>query len=175
MATEVSLRGEEDLGVLNSLLHRLARAAYRLDRRDEARAAAERCLAAYHRLVGRPFAQSVRPGVYQNAHTILGLLALDAGDHEGARRSLMASVDLPDAETNDVEYVALDLARRLLAAGDRELVASCVAKLLKRCSRCDAPAVEAFLRGVIREDRKPPLTATVEPGLARRDCSRAKA
>jgi hypothetical protein len=148
LRTEVDLGGD-DPGILNYRLIALAQLAYAVGEQTEARASALRCLAAYQRSVGRPPPERVRAGVHQNAHSLLGLLALDGGDAAGAATHLLASVDLPAVDAFGVDYPDLRLARRLFAAGAQAGVLQFAEKLLTCCSPCDRPAVQSFREWVI--------------------------
>src|SRR5262245_6481067 len=81
--TEVDLLGD-DLAGPSYVWMKLARVARAVGRTEEGVEYARRCIDLYHRLVGRPPNESVRSGAYYAAHVLLGEVALDQGDFDGA-------------------------------------------------------------------------------------------
>jgi hypothetical protein len=130
--------------LLGGDLTELAGVAYVLGDVSEARAVALRCLETYQRTVGRPPGEAVESTDHHSAHTILGLLALDAGDVEQARAHLIASVELPPEETRKLGAHVLALARRLEATGDHDLVCEFAHKLVACTGVCHQPWAQAF-------------------------------
>jgi hypothetical protein len=111
----MSLRGG-DLAVRDTTLGKIAWLAYRLGHEQEARDAAGRALEASARILSEPgLRPAAGPELMFDAHSVLGLLALDQGDVTAASEHLLASVESPP--TSQLHFVVLDLGRRLLALG----------------------------------------------------------
>ena len=140
---EVSLRGR-DPRTLNYALLEIAETAYLANVLDDAREAAQSCIDEYQMRVGRDLPDSIQPRVFHRAHIVLGHMAYNRGDIETAKAHLLASVRVPAAERREIDYVALDLARRLMGLGEAAIVVEFLEELEPRCCSCDRPAVDSF-------------------------------
>ena len=140
---EVSLRGR-DQRTLNYALLELAETAYLANVLDDAWDAAQSCIDEYQLRVGRHPDDAIQPRVFHRAHIVLGHIASDRGDIETAKAHLLASVRVPAGENRAIDYVALDLARRLLNLGETATILEFLEDLEPRCSECDRPRVDSF-------------------------------
>jgi hypothetical protein len=110
------LLADETTIAADGALGNLALAAYSAGSRGEAKCAADQATLAYRRTAAESPEQARRaPEAFHHAQTVLGLLALDAGDADKAQAHLLDSVELgPGAQ---LHFVVMDLGRRLLEQG----------------------------------------------------------
>ena len=149
---ELDLRGDDE-AARGVALRKVAWLAYDLGRTDIAEDVAVRGIKAY----GRSQASDpVTPEVFFNAHTILGLLALDRADLVSARRHLLESVNF--ASERPLHFVRLDLGWRLWRAGEEGVAREFVEKLVAMVG-CGGPwsaEVIAFHKQVVEGQTENP-------------------